>query len=315
MELAFREMAPEAWSLKKNLIDGHIVVLDSPKKKHALNNTAIFREIQAAADPTNKQASSPSIEIIKVASWKSTNPWIWYAAFVAGAWISEHILTAANGRAVGRMSLSGTPIIHLYLVFAWICASYPLTTLESCKYLRWRLMYSAASSLGLSLEAPHFWHILGAVALVFYLTVHADGIQGLLSSHPVLQCLGKLSFSLYLTHIPILYTFGSATFLSIYPKVGENETIAALITILVNLPVMVGVAYLFYKFVDQPALRLSSEMGQRLLGVTDAHPLRGHSASTCKVSSTSTSDGNGSKQSKEEPDTASNASELEVVGI
>ena len=273
----FQQRSPESWSLKKDLIDGHIVVLDKPKKSHNLTNAAVFRELQAAANPENKQISSPSIEMIEVTSWKSTNPWIWYAAFVAGAWISEHVLTAASGRPMGGISIAGTPLVHGYLIFALTCASYPLTGLESGKYLRWRLMHSVANSLGLSSVAPHFWTILGAVSLVFYLAVHAECLRQWLASHRGLQFLGKISFALYLTHIPILYTVTSAVFLKLYPVLGEKEATASLIAFLTTFPVMLGVAFLFCKYVDQPAVQLSTKMGQRLLGLTDRHPSRGYS--------------------------------------
>jgi peptidoglycan/LPS O-acetylase OafA/YrhL len=66
------------------------------------------------------------------------------------------------------------------------------------------------------------------------------------------QFLGRISFSLYLTHLPILVGF-------VYLFGDRNWGLVAL----VGIPISLGVAYLFWRFVEQPSHRLARWLGRR----------------------------------------------------
>ena len=66
--------------------------------------------------------------------------------------------------------------------------------------------------------------------------------------------LGDLSFGLYLTHIFILGTFASYLFVHFSSL---SYGVRFLVTIVPALLLMLGVAHLFTKYVDQQAIRLS----------------------------------------------------------
>lgn len=91
--------------------------------------------------------------------------------------------------------------------------------------------------------------ILGAALLVAVISV-AWPTRGWLTSS-LAQWLGKISFSLYLVHQPILATFGFAFG-------GRNWVLAAVLGVLVSF----GAAYLFWRFVERPSHRVARSFGQ-----------------------------------------------------
>lgn len=90
---------------------------------------------------------------------------------------------------------------------------------------------------------------IGAVGVVACAIAFSPARSGLSMSVP--QWLGKISFSLYLTHLPIIialtYLFGAWNW--------------ALVGI-VGIPLALGVAVLFYRFVESPSHRLAKRVGK-----------------------------------------------------
>lgn len=91
--------------------------------------------------------------------------------------------------------------------------------------------------------------MLGAVLIVVVAAMWGPIIR--LLSTRIVQWLGRISFSLYLVHVPILMTFNA--FLG--PKLWW---LSAVCTVVVAL----GVAELFARFIEQPAHRLSQRTGR-----------------------------------------------------
>jgi peptidoglycan/LPS O-acetylase OafA/YrhL len=91
--------------------------------------------------------------------------------------------------------------------------------------------------------------MLGAVLIVVVAAMWGPIIR--LLSTRIVQWLGRISFSLYLVHVPILMTFNA--FLG--PKLWW---LSAMCTVVIAL----GVAELFARFIEQPAHRLSQRTGR-----------------------------------------------------
>lgn len=69
--------------------------------------------------------------------------------------------------------------------------------------------------------------------------------------------LGKISFSIYLIHLPILYVLGVYFFSYIY-AVSENYTLASILASIVTITVSIILAIPFHKFVDKKAMTFSN---------------------------------------------------------
>ena len=223
-------------------------VLDHPKN---LENFELLRMIQTEHEYTLAELQLSN-------KWTNRSPWIWYSSFVAGIWIVE------QRRAEKIAGLSGCPGSRtrvFLLVLAFCGASYPFTDLLTKMNPVWWLMEAATSILGS--DAGAFWHIAGASALVQFVAT-SDLLQ-ICFSHKILRFFGQISFSLYLTHIPILYTFTCGLFLWLHDVSGSYNG-AALLAFLLSLPVMLSVAILFERVVDRIAIQKSSLLGKMLLG-------------------------------------------------
>lgn len=86
----------------------------------------------------------------------------------------------------------------------------------------------------------------------------APALQSLLS-RPVFRFLGAISFPLYLTHLPVLFSAVCFTFLFLAGRLGQIP--AALVTIALGLPLTILVATLAFHLVERPSLLLSRGAG------------------------------------------------------
>lgn len=89
---------------------------------------------------------------------------------------------------------------------------------------------------------------VGAVGLVVCAVVFQPVRSGLSARVP--RWLGRVSFSLYLTHLPILVAF-------VYLLGDRNWALVAL----VGIPTSLAFAYLFFRFVEAPSHRLAKRVG------------------------------------------------------
>jgi peptidoglycan/LPS O-acetylase OafA/YrhL len=86
----------------------------------------------------------------------------------------------------------------------------------------------------------------------------APALQSLLS-RPVFRFLGAISFPLYLTHLPVLFSAACFIFLVLAGRLGQIP--AALVTIALGLPLTILVATLALHLVERPSLLLSRGAG------------------------------------------------------
>lgn len=160
-------------------------------------------------------------------------------------------------------------IIAVALAAAIILLLYPLDILDIGMYSNISVLSTiiagAPPLVGISiflgggtLRPGDFFHILGAFILLSAL-LNCIILKVALSARvPVF--LGKISFSLYLIHMLVIYEFSAllmGTF--IYePLTPVNGTFILILTI----PVLVFTSYLMYKFIDHPGTILSKKIYQ-----------------------------------------------------
>ncbi len=110
-------------------------------------------------------------------------------------------------------------------------------------------------------QGPFLWHTIGAVLMLGGLQSSALAKRALQS--PPCQWFGKISFSLYLIHIPILMTLGCQAFL-IARNLGASQAASAVAAVAVFFPAALLCAQAFTLAIDQPAIRLSGQLARRI---------------------------------------------------
>lgn len=157
----------------------------------------------------------------------------WLNAFIAGVVLSDLYVGARSG------SLDSVPGIRLYKNAgkSWIVA--PILVIV--------LWFFA----GVSNRGPYYV-ILSSLFVVLTLTSPAVG--GMLSSR-LMVGLGKISFGLYLVHVPLIsgVAWPAYAWAQRAASSGAAKSIAALLVIALSL----GVGWLFWFVIDRPAIRLS----------------------------------------------------------
>ncbi len=113
--------------------------------------------------------------------------------------------------------------------------------------------YRLLSSPILLTEGYAFWHVLGAGMLVTGLCL-SPCLQGLLSLRAP-QWMGKISFSLYLIHMPVLFSLGTGLFLLLDRPVLDSYPLLTALTLLGTLPAVLLLSALFRRFVELPCAR------------------------------------------------------------
>lgn len=108
------------------------------------------------------------------------------------------------------------------------------------------------------LDGPGFWHAAGAVLILLSFLLWPRLRTGL--ERPAAQFLGRISFPLYLVHVPILLSAGCRIFLAVHAG-GLGRAAAALAALAVFAPLALGLAALATALVEAPAIALSRRIG------------------------------------------------------
>ncbi len=80
-------------------------------------------------------------------------------------------------------------------------------------------------------------------------------------SRPALRWLGRISFSLYLVHFPVLFTISSGLFVVLLPRLGYGQAVAG--SLFGGGLVTVALAIAFERGIDRPAIRFGRLLGRR----------------------------------------------------
>jgi len=97
------------------------------------------------------------------------------------------------------------------------------------------------------------------------LAVRAGALRRLLTCEPALY-LGRISYPLYLVHVPIVMSLGCTIFNRLYPLHGRSAAVAA--ALISSLVVTFVIASLFERFVDQPAIRFGKSITRKNVAPT-----------------------------------------------
>lgn len=114
----------------------------------------------------------------------------------------------------------------------------------------------------LQTEQISFYITIGATLLVFAALTLRPFTRFL--AHPRISGFGKYTYSLYLIHMPILFTVCTGTFL-VFHHIHIGFHTASLFAIFVTAVVLVPLVYLFERYIDAPAIKLSSYMARVFL--------------------------------------------------
>jgi len=189
------------------------------------------------------------------------NRWTFYLASVV-LFLNSYYLAFIIGMVFADTFNSKMPIfktnnqilLSIILVMGLFLGSYPISPVKPDS------LYSFLNT-GL-FKIPYVtYHIISA-GMIMYVLLNSRGMQSFFSS-PVPVFLGKISYSLYLVHFPVISSFTCALFLALYPLLSYGA--AFLIACFLSLFLIVPLSYLFYKYVDTAGVELSKAFYNRLV--------------------------------------------------
>lgn len=107
----------------------------------------------------------------------------------------------------------------------------------------------------------YFYHMLAAALLIMSIWL-LKPLGKVLSLKPVLF-LGKISYSLYLVHIPVIYSLSAWLLVKFMAKTGSYNLSAGL-SFIISLPVMILLSWLFNRFIEKNCTKLINKVVDKL---------------------------------------------------
>lgn len=170
----------------------------------------------------------------------------YYAAFVLGSllcyWLVNGVQLPKNK--TGMFCKMSLIVLGIYF------STFPqgmFTSITIWKYLEWVP------------NGHDFFHVLGAFFIMIVLANSAAAIR-FFTQRPFIY-LGKISFSLYLVHFPVLCSLGCWVFLLSYHP--ENYSWAITLSFIVTLVISGILAHLYQKYIDQRGIQLADSIAKR----------------------------------------------------
>lgn len=173
---------------------------------------------------------------------------LYFVAFILGMLLSD---LQTNGDLL--IKIKSVVSTSIFLVLGLFFGSYPFidTTNTIYGFLKFPMLDVNGGI------ASAFYHVLGAFLLMIAILI-STRIQNLLS-RTTFHFLGKISFSLYLTHFIILCSFSSFLF-KYLNSVGTTYNLSVFLTVVISIPLMFLISFYSYKYIDLSAVKLTSKM-------------------------------------------------------
>lgn len=190
----------------------------------------------------------------------SRHRWIVYlilAMFTYNTWFLPFVLgmILADVHALGWLKkLKDPKIVTILLTGVVLLGSYPHMRVKGTLYEHLNFIRVLAPGI----DRKMFFLTLAATMLI--LAVLLSPRLAAWFSRPSISVLGKYTFSLYLTHKLVLFTFTSAVFVWLHEFMGYNKSV--LLAILISIPVFWAVSILFERYVDAPAIQFAKSVGR-----------------------------------------------------
>lgn len=172
----------------------------------------------------------------------------YYLAFVLGIGLSD-LVFSQEGQACWERLRQKKSLLCISLAVGVLFGSY---TADGRNLLFAFMHFGFFDRMHWDSEA--FYHVLGAGALV-YLVLQLRCLQCVLSVR-WLTLLGRYSFSLYLVHVPVMFSLGGKVFLH-FLRQGMGYGMALTIAMAACLPVIAVCTCLLQRFADAPSGRLA----------------------------------------------------------
>lgn len=173
----------------------------------------------------------------------------WLNAFVAGIVLCDIF--------VNRNNFNWIQLFRQSEVFNWMKCS------RKFNIFIWILIVIAAGF-------GRFYLVIGTVAIA--LSLISPFTQNFLSGRiPIF--LGKISFGIYLIHLPVICSFSSWAYLESVSFLGSNK--AAFLVSVVTFGISVLLGFMFYLLFDKPAIHMSRWFSHQILkSPCEVYPLR-----------------------------------------
>ncbi len=183
------------------------------------------------------------------------NRWIIYLALAAALWNSYYLafvlgvlLSDLYSQYGEKFRINSKLLLTELLLIGLFLGSYNYIGNHS-----YNLYTRLLPWLGSIDNSTIFYHVSGAFLLMVALLC-SETLKNLFGGR-IPMFLGKISFAMYAFHEVVILSFSCFLFLVLSKIFMYNE--AVLITLAVSLPVIIAIAYLGYRYVDQPGIRLS----------------------------------------------------------
>lgn len=165
--------------------------------------------------------------------YDATTPYGYLSGFLTGYLIAEFLAAADRHADFGREVAAATPVGWIFLAAALGCS----ICLQAASFDRSRADYTLAM------------HLI-AVMVVLGVVLTGPARRGL--AHPVSRFLGRISFGLYLTHLPVICSFSAALYLATVDA-WPYPWVVVLVSGL-TLPVTLLVGYVFTVAIEEGLL-------------------------------------------------------------
>lgn len=117
--------------------------------------------------------------------------------------------------------------------------------------------YDLLNHLPAQISVSNFYHVIGAALLILGIWLYVPVSKFM--NCKICKFLGKISFAIYIIHIPVLFSVGTGVFQALY-KINHRYNVDSLLTLIVMMVSLVVLAYVFSMLVEKPCDKLVNKI-------------------------------------------------------